>query len=201
MSLPSHGQRHKDEHLVTLCLDGDPNAWETLVRLICNLAQKALTGRSGWSHQDVEDLVQQVCVALLADDFRILRRYDQRRARLHTFLAGVLVREVQRYARRHFGRECGRVVSFNMLEPVAQDLADLDRITLWHAAQEVLAPVDVLILRLTAWGYRAAKIADVVARIQGYPMTAENVRKRRQRAVARLRDHLHCQEALLRVSH
>ncbi len=172
--------------LVARCLKGEPDAWETLVEIVYKLGIKSLSGQGKWTMQDIEDIVQQMSIALLADDFRILRSYDPTRARLRTFLAGVLSREASRYARQQNRKT---VLVDPLLQSGEEDVAE--KVAAQVDVEEMLqwagSPTDILILRLTAWKYRAQEIADMLTRSQGRPITAENVRQRRKRAKERLR--------------
>jgi len=172
-----------DKFLVEQCLMQDPNAWATLASLVRDLAIKSLLGRYPWSPQDIDDVVQQTNLALISGDFRILRSYDANRARLRTFLAGVLTREALRYARRHFGQK-----------KLWEDVSDInvstsvdESVMIWDVVQRELSGIDALILRLSSWGYRSDEIADILSRSQGRPMSSDNVRKRRERARKKLR--------------
>lgn len=182
-SSPEH---KSDDVLVERCLNGDAEAWEALVGLVRELGLKSLLGRGQWTLQDIEDVVQQTSLALLADNFRILRSYDSRRARLRTFLAGVLTRETLHYARRHFGRE---QLWANPPQPAGRNPTEkvLARLEAWDVFQRECSPTDAFILRLTAWGYRSEEIADILTRSLGRPITKDNVRQRRKRASDRLR--------------
>ena len=175
-----------DDLLVERCLKGDAEAWKKLVELVRELGLKSLLGRSRWALQDIEDVVQQTSLALLDDDFRILRSYDSERARLRTFLAGVFTREALRYARRRFGRE---QLWVDPPQPAGRDATAkaVARLDAWDVIQQACSPTDALILRLTAWGYRSDEIADILTRALGRPMSKDNVRQRRKRAYDRLR--------------
>ena len=175
-----------DESLVKLCISGDASAWEELTSILREMALKRLSGRPLWTAQDVEDLMQQMNMALLADDFRILRSYDARRARLRTYLSGVLEREIKHYARRHFRHP---QISLENLPIEADEQWEeaLARIDVWEQIQQALSFTDVLILRFTAEGYRAREIADILSRGMGRLITEANVRQRRKRAYQRLK--------------
>ncbi len=185
-----HQSRSSHEHtgddvLVQRCLAGDAAAWAALTELVRDLVTKRLQGRGQWRQQDIEDMVQQMNLALVDDDYRLLRSYDASRARFRTFLAGVLIRESGRYARR---RDREMLVDppqqsgeGDMEEKVAAQM-DVEAMFQWAGS-----PTDVLILRLTAWKYRAQEIADILTRSLGRPITADNVRQRRARAKERLR--------------
>ena len=75
------------------CLAGDPDQWSRFVRfaapLVLAVARRAARGAIG----DSDDDAQEVFVRLVRDDFRLLRAFDSRRARIETYLA-VITRSV-----------------------------------------------------------------------------------------------------------
>ena len=185
-----HQSRSSHEHtgdnvLVQRCLAGDAAAWAALADLVRDLVTKRLQGRGQWRQQDIEDMVQQMNLALVDDDYRLLRSYDASRARLRTFLSGVLIREAGRYARKQ-GREILQPAS---PQPAASDMAEevAAQVDVEEMLQWAGSPTDVLILRLTAWKYRSQEIADILTHSLGRPITADNVRQLRARAKERLR--------------
>lgn len=190
--------RHHDSILVNQCLEGDARAWREVTALLRDLAYKGWRGRAPWTEQDIEDLVQLTCEQLLKDDQRLLRVYDPDRARLRTYLAGILTKKAMHYARKHFCRE------MLVPDPFGPDSKeawhDVDALTFWSAAERLLTHEDLLILRLSKQGYRSEEIADILTRLNQSPVTPARVRKRKQRAMERIRSHVHEKKSPIRVT-
>lgn len=71
------------------CLKGRKGAWDAFVRQTAPLVYAAVRRTlRAWNHtqQDIEDRVQDVYVKLLADECRLLKTYDAKRASLSTWL-------------------------------------------------------------------------------------------------------------------
>jgi len=186
---------HRDEILVALCLEGDSRAWEKLLTQLRDLACKGLRGRAQWTERDIEDVVQQTCELLMKTDCRLLRQYEPNRARLRTYLGGILTNVALRYARTHFGRE---QLWPDPPEPPNSTWGEInvEAITLWHVAERVLSSEDLAILRFSNQGYRSAEIADILSRIRQRPITPAAVRKRKERALQRIRRQLGAKSVL-----
>lgn len=82
------------------CLRGDADAWSGFVRfaapLVLAVARRAARGVPS----DAEDDAQEVFVRLVRDDFRLLRAFDPRRARMETYLAVITRTVVHERTRR-----------------------------------------------------------------------------------------------------
>ena len=80
------------------CICGDPDAWngfvETNAPIIYNVVRRTIARHSSdFSEADVHDTTQEVFLRLLSDDFRLLRKYDSKRADLGRWLS-VIARNV-----------------------------------------------------------------------------------------------------------
>lgn len=78
-----------DEVDLAACLDGDKRAWDALVARYAPLITAAVC-RALRRHGDdpqVQDVVQEVFLRLVKDDFRLLRQFDPGRASLSTWLS------------------------------------------------------------------------------------------------------------------
>lgn len=175
-----------DEELVARCLTNQENAWETLAERLRRLACSLIASRQASSPAEVDDLVQEVLATLLADDRRLLRVYDPRRAQLTTYLAVLLQRRAAVQRRKQTREPLLDQLSPNF-DPPASGSDTTQRDDTWDLVQRALPPLDVLILRYTAMGYHADEIAVLLSHSQGRPFTAEAIRQRRSRAGQRLR--------------
>ncbi len=186
------------DDLIPRCLQGDAEAWDILVNLIRSLAERRYCDRLHWSPQDVEDLVQDVCEALVKDDHRLLRSYKPKRASLVTYLASILANKAL-----HFLRERSRHDYVALPANVRGEAegVNLERLAMWEAAQRVLDEEEMLILRLRGWGYPHKDIAFLLERLWGRPVTVESVRKRQERALRKLRRALREPKREAQVSH
>ena len=74
------------------CCRGDRRAWDAFVQryghVIFAAVQRTFRGRGRLSHRSatVEDIVQDVFVRLVKEDFRLLRSFDSRKAAITTWL-------------------------------------------------------------------------------------------------------------------
>ncbi len=90
--------------LVADCVLGLPGAWDAFVRryapLILAIARRSLRARGlSPAPDDLEDICENTFLALVKDDFGLLRSYDDRFA-LSTFLGVVARTQAGRFARR-----------------------------------------------------------------------------------------------------
>ena len=176
--------------LVKACINGDPVAWETLRSLLFQLVRR-YGARHALPAQDIEDLVQDVCEALAKDDYRLLRSYNPELASLHTFLTSVIVNKKKHWARAHSNHPSVTLP----LEEILPDIEDYDSawarrlelIVLMDIAQQVLSEEDRLILAWYVEGFSFADIASLLERLYGRAFSAAAVRKRKERAIKRIR--------------
>ena len=94
-----------DRQLLQRCLARQPRAWEDFVDrflgLVIHVVNHTTQARSiGVTTQDVEDLASEVFVAVLADDFAVLRRF-RGQSSLATYLTVIARRVVVRELLRH----------------------------------------------------------------------------------------------------
>ena len=171
-----------DEELLLGCQRGDPVAWASLRKRLSRLAPALFAAGGGLSVDDLDDIVQETLTTLLADDCRVLRAF-RGESSLMTYLAAITRRVGWRWLTCH---------------PIEIPLSQVDTPAIegdpgqeiWLVAEQTLASADLLLLRLAARGYTAEEIAELLARIEGHPLTAEAVRQRRHRAIRRLRHAL-----------
>lgn len=79
---------------ISLVVSGDNAAWERFVEkfsgLLFGVAVRTLRARTpGMGREDARDVVQDIFLRLVKDDFRLLRTYDPERASLPTWLTVV----------------------------------------------------------------------------------------------------------------
>lgn len=94
-----------DRQLLQRCLARQPRAWEDFVDrflgLVIHVVNHTTQARSiGVTTQDVEDLASEVFVAVLAEDFAVLRRF-RGQSSLATYLTVIARRVVVRELLRH----------------------------------------------------------------------------------------------------
>lgn len=75
------------------CIDGDPQAWSAFVErtmpVIAAAVRRVIRPGPAGSRELAEDAIQEVFVRLIARDYRLLRMYDEERAKLTTWLTVV----------------------------------------------------------------------------------------------------------------
>lgn len=78
------------DDLVSRCLQADEKAWESFVQtyggMIWAAVRKVLQSRGAAGASLVEDVVQDLFLRLIENDFHLLKNYDPRRASLRTWL-------------------------------------------------------------------------------------------------------------------
>jgi RNA polymerase sigma factor (sigma-70 family) len=79
---------------------GDKGAWDGFVRRYAGLILSAVRSFARET-SEAEDLLQEVCMRLCKDDFRLLKTYDPGRAGLSTWLT-IVARSTARDAKRRF---------------------------------------------------------------------------------------------------
>lgn len=116
-----------DRQLLQRCIAGAPNAWEEFVDRFLGLVLHVIDHSSrvrslNLTAQDREDLASEVFLALIANDFRILRRFRQQSS-LATYLTVVARRIVVREMLR---RKMGTRPAESLSEHTATDSESLD---------------------------------------------------------------------------
>ena len=140
-----------DRKLLHRCLAQAPQAWEDFVDRFLGLVMHVVehTGRVRslqLSLQDREDLVAEVFYTLVADDFRVLRRFKEQSS-LATYLTVVARRVVVREVMR---RRLGEAI----VQPTDDEYADSyqseDDIDSEHISRLIdrLAPAEAMIVKL-----------------------------------------------------
>ena len=148
------GRNDADLALVKRCVDGDPRAWREFVDrfggVLKALGRRYLRLHEQFpDHGELEDIVQEVFVALSRRDYRLLRNYDPTYT-VTTYLGVITRTEVHRHLRRRrpllgAPEAMERVAE----EPGAEDPAEAsERKEVLTRALEQLPERDAEILRL-----------------------------------------------------
>lgn len=172
-----------EDQLLAGCLAGRPEAWAELRALVVRLAGGVAAQRTGLAPDAVDDVAQTTLVALLRDDRRALRSF-RGSARLSSYLTTIILR----HAARHAAALAGEAPLDGAVDVAAP--AEAREPAEPPAFLAGLAPADRLIVSLGAEDYSAEEIARAVEAAHGLRLTAAAVRKRKERALARLRDLL-----------
>ena len=140
-----------DQELVDRCLQGDERAWLLLTDLLRWLIGGLAATR--WLEGGLqEEIAREVEAELRRDEGRLLRRYASR-SHLSTYL-GTLILRVALHLHRADGP-----ISWGELELMnyPMEIADTQfrRIEAWAMIQQMLSPLEVLILRPYAAKYAA----------------------------------------------
>jgi DNA-directed RNA polymerase specialized sigma24 family protein len=181
-----------DNQLMAGCLAGRPEAWAELHALVVRLTGGVAAQRLGLDPDAVDDVAQMALVALLHDDMRVLRSF-RGGARLSSYLTTIILR----LAARHVAARAGER-PLEEVETMAA-LGEPDEGSTLPAFLGQLAPADRLIVSLGVDNHSSEEIARAVERIYGLTLTPAAVRKRKERALARLRDLLGNDEMFNRV--
>ena len=167
-----------DKELLSRCLHGDSIAWDILREMILNLASALFSTSTNLSLIDLDDIVQETLTALLTNDCRSLRSF-RGESSLTTYLAAI----TRRVGWGWLGRHRGEI-------PLSHDNGQLCErnqwLEMWPIIEKTLSSSEILLLRLGSEGYQAGEIAEILSRIEGYPLTADAVRQRRHRAIRRI---------------
>ena len=113
------GRNDDDLELVHRCIAREPGAWRDFVDRFAATARivaRRYLKLHGRAHEDVDDTVQDVFVAITRRDFRLLKNYDPRYT-FKTYLGVITRTEVYRQLRKK--------------RPIPGDPADLDRNVAW----------------------------------------------------------------------
>jgi hypothetical protein len=179
-------KRDDNCRLLELCLTGQESGWKEMEALIRRLAYCLVISRYGWRVDELDDLVQEMLVATLEDNCRILRTYDPRRAQLTTYL-GVILRRLAARCKQHRSGEHSLDLLWQSPQFMDSAQTSSEITEARDLAVRVLTLEDQLILRYTTMGYKAAEIAELLSQVNSGSFTATTVRQRRCRALARLR--------------
>jgi len=164
---------------------GDPDAWDAFVDdtsgLIVAAVRQACT-RGGGAPADttIDDIVQDVFVKLVKDDFRLLRTYDSSRAALSTWLTLVArSTAIDRLRRRR-----------HPMLPLEHDDGPLDTDESAPSRDDIDLPLHILserqrlVLRLLFDDNRS--VTEVAAMLH---VDEQTVRSTKHKALSRLRAH------------
>ena len=162
-------------------LDGDKGAWNRFVArhaaVIFSAVRRRLlpAGRGG----DAEDVVQDVFVRLCQHDFRLLRRYDAKRAKLTTWLTVVANSAAIDHLRRHKRRTediDSQPQSVLAVDPVVPERVKIP--------EGVVSPRQALVLELL---YRRDMTPAEAAAVMS--VDPQTIRSMHHKALAKLRAH------------
>jgi DNA-directed RNA polymerase specialized sigma24 family protein len=109
-----------DWDLIEWCKKRDDDAWKELVKRherSVSLSIQEKLGEKAKDIQLVEDLVQEVLVALIDEEYRRLVLYDAQRSGFDTYLKAIATQIVQQW-RRGEGTQIERQVPLNGHEPL-----------------------------------------------------------------------------------
>jgi len=122
-----------DRNLLKRCFAGEPGAWrdfvDRFIGLLIHVINHTAHARSvKVRREDVDDLCSEVFLAILADDFAVLRRF-RGKSSLATYLAVVSRRIVVReISRRRMAEAFGHVdAHHSSIEQAEADVADFRR--------------------------------------------------------------------------
>lgn len=172
-----------DDQLLAGCLAGSPQAWAAMRALVVRLAGGVAARRLGLAPDAVDDVAQMTLMALLRDNKRALRSF-RGGARLSSYLTTIILRT----AASHLSAQAAEA-PLDGAHAVAAPAHPRDPGEP-PAFLSQLAPADRLIVSLGADDYSAAEIARALETAYGLRLTPAAVRKRKERAFARLRDLL-----------
>jgi RNA polymerase sigma factor (sigma-70 family) len=181
-----------EEQLRMGCLAGDPEAWERLRAVVVRLTYGLAAQRLNLDHHAVDDVAQMTLVALLRDDMRVLRSF-RGSARLSSYLATIILRMALRYSSSRDGET--PLEGADRVPAPSSSLEPAEAPTLLSG----LSPADRLIVILGADDYSSEEIARALEATLGLKITAAAVRKRKERAFARLRESIANDENLNQV--
>lgn len=162
-------------------LQGDKSAWDAFIERHAGVIYAAIRrayAAAGRPLDDAEDLFQDVFMRLAANDYRLLRRYDPRRAALTTFLT-VVARSTALNAlrKRQLPTE-----TMEAAERIADDKAVPPAEPLEIPA-DLLSPRQRLVMALT---YEDdLDVPEIAARLN---VAAQTVRSTRHKALIKLRE-------------
>jgi DNA-directed RNA polymerase specialized sigma24 family protein len=100
-------ERSSDWDLIEACKKRDDHAWKELVRRHGRSVRLSIQEKLGQNAKDiqlVEDLAQEVLVALIEKDYKRLGLYDPERGCFNTFLKAVTSQIIQRWRCRESAR-------------------------------------------------------------------------------------------------
>ena len=165
------------------CLKGDPIAWESFTHQFAGVIHRAVArtlarhgSRAG--AEECQDVIQNVFLRLIKDDYRLLRSYDPSRSALTTWLTLV----ARSAAVDHLRRRRMKLVPLDELAVAVADPPDQGREV--KVPEGLLSPRQSLVLHLLF--DRDLDVAEV-ARLLG--VEAQTVRSTKHKALTLLRRH------------
>ena len=165
-----------------LLLQGDHRQWKIFVRqvspVVFSVIKKTLAA-AGQDSGEVHDILQDLFVRLCDNDFRILKKYDPKRAKLTTWLSVIARNMAIDYLRRcRFKYTSLDEVEYEKSEEHASKF-DGDEIVL---SFDTLPPRQMMAMKLL---YEKDMDVREVARFMG--VTEQSVRSMRHKAIKKLR--------------
>ena len=171
------------DDLITACIGGDQNAWDQFVeqyaRVVFVSVSRVLRQVVQQGGDPLEDIVQDVFVRLVRDDFRLLRSYDSSRGSFATYLAVIADSTARDVIRRK------RIFTQPLSNQTEDIAACRDRIDSVEIPPGLLSPRQFLVIKLL-FG-RQMEVVQV-AHVLG--ITPQTVRSAKHKAISKLRDHL-----------
>jgi RNA polymerase sigma-70 factor, ECF subfamily len=148
---------HDDKALVQSLLTGEADSWERFVGrysgFVATVARRLLTVHgAGSSNADVEDVTENVFVALMEKDFYLLRRYDSNH-KLATYLGVIARTQSHRWLRSRknvasLGEEAGAMIADPKAIATADQLVRVEARDAVRRAMEALTEREQKVLKL-----------------------------------------------------
>ncbi len=148
-----------DSELINRCLSRECSAWAELRHLVERLAYGLLTPKLNLDRNSIDDVVQSTLVELLKNDLHVLRAF-RGECQLSTYVAVVMQRTAKKYvelARKEISLES--IPEGQLAQPNSFSVA---YVISYSTLFGQLCPVDRIILRLVADGYRMQEIAELL---------------------------------------
>lgn len=100
-----------DQNLIEQCISGNHLSWRELIdeyiNLIYNAAYNTIAKHSHYiDRSDIDDICQIVFMSLLANDCRVLKMYDSKKAKFSTWLTIISRNAAIDYIRKKSPRPC-----------------------------------------------------------------------------------------------
>lgn len=166
------------------CMAGDARAWDAFVRraapLVLAIARRAARSTSS----EIEDYVQEVFLRLVREDFRLLRAFDSRKARLITYLAVITRSVVHERTRRRVLPVARDAMPEFIADRSADDAAARREVTESTERLPLEELSDQQRTVLILMHRQGLSVEEVARRLD---ITAQTVRSAHHKAVSRLR--------------
>lgn len=160
-------------------LSGNKNAWKEFVRKVAPPAYAIIDKtlrQAGYSQDEAQDILQDLFLKLCRDNFRLLRKYDSKKAKITTWVTLIARNLAIDYLRR---RRIPTTPLENVNEPACDNPAPSDDIDLPF---DILPPRQMLIMKLL---YERELSVKEVAEFMN--ISKQSVRSARHKAIKKLR--------------